>query len=63
MTAVEVEHDDLEQSAGGVESQAELAGRVVLVWFAGVGPVCCGVQGILWSHTMLECRGVDLHAT
>jgi len=63
VAAVEVEHDDLEQPTGGVETQAKLASGAVLVRFAGKCPVCRGMQGVLGPDPMLECRRVYLHAT
>ena len=63
VAAIEAQDDDLEDAASGVEPQTELAGRVTLVRFTGIRPVCGSVDGILRSHAVLERGRVDLHAT
>ena len=62
VAAVEVEHDDLEQSTRAVEPQAKLTGGAVLVRFAGKHPVRRGMHGVIGPDPELECRRLNLHA-
>ena len=63
VAAVEAEHDDFEEAAGGVESQAQLSGGAVVVQVADEDGVLGGMDGVLGVDAVLSSRLVDPHAT
>jgi hypothetical protein len=63
VAAVEAKDHALEQSAGGVESEAQLPGGAVVIEFADEDGVLGGVDGVLRVDSVLASRVVDSHAT
>jgi hypothetical protein len=63
MAAVEAEYHDLEESAGGVEPEAQLPGRAVFIQVADVHGMLGGMDGIIWRDAVPARGVVDLHAT
>jgi hypothetical protein len=51
MAAVEAEYHDLEESAGGVEPEAQLPGRAVFIQVADVHGMLGGMDGLILSAT------------
>lgn len=62
-TAVEDEHDGLEQSSAGVEAEAEFSGGSLLLG-EGLDPdgSLGSLDGVVGGDPVLERAGVDLHA-
>ena len=63
VAAVEAEHDDLEEAAGGVESEAQLPGRAVIVKVADEHGMLGGMDGVIRRDSVPASGVVDLHAT
>lgn len=63
VAAVEAEHDDLETPAVGVEAEAYLTCRVVLVQVTDDESMLSGVHRVVGFSSVLACGVVNLHAT
>ena len=63
VATVEAEHDELQQSAGGVETQAELTGWALVVQIGRVDGMFGRVDAVLLRDAVLTCGLMDLHAT
>jgi hypothetical protein len=63
IAAVEAEHDDFEEAAGGVESEAQLPGGAVGVQVADEDGMLGGMDGVLRVDAVLACGIVDPQAT
>ena len=61
--AVEAEHHDFEEAAGGVESEAQLSSWTVVVQVAHEDGMMSGMDGITRIDSVLQCGVVDVHAT
>lgn len=63
VTAVETQHDQLEQAAGTVEAQPELTGGAVIVEVTDEDRITGCAHGVVGLNAMLERRRVDPHET
>jgi hypothetical protein len=61
VTAVEAEHDELQQQTRRVESEAELPIRALLVEVGDMHGTCRGLGGAIGIDPVLQCGGMNLY--